>query len=1014
VPGNLTLRVAGDLSLMRNLSDGFVLQRAASLAEFFGTQGATPNWRDTLMLQPGASWSYRLVAGADLGSADGLAVSGGAAGTLTVGAGAAVRTGTGNIRAAAGGDIRLTDAGSAIYTAGRPTDSNRYGSFDPFLVSRSFYAEYPVDGGDIDLAAGGDIVGAATPQFMSDWLVRTGSWDPADGVDSRDRPTAWGIAFDSPVVTGSANDRVQNLKFGFRQNVGALGGGSVRVRAGGDVRDLSAVLPTTAKPMGTVAGGVATENRRQVQGGGGLEVTAGGDIAGGVFYVDRGTARLSAAGAVTGGSQYTAGPVLALGDAEARVNAGAGLALGAALNPFAVTAPAYTDRRAYFTTYSGAASLSLETAAGNLELNNDSSVIRSAYLVFDAQSPAGRPVLGSLDEFRMLSLYPGSLSARALSGSLTVGGSFDLFPAAQGNLELLADGDIRFGRTASVVVNQSDTDPALLLSPETPAASLNDTVKRLDIFNQANTAFLHAAVPVHEGDAEPVLVASNRGDIVSDFPSLLVAAEPARVSAGRDLTGLGLEFQNLRPADISEVRAGRDIRFPVVRDRLTGQLDSGIDDLPIAAAGPGQLQVLAGRNVDLGTSAGIVTLGNLANPALPAAGASLSVWAGLAEPVDTKGFIDAYLAPAAAHGDALARYMRSATGNDTLSAEAALAEFKAWPETRQRELVLAVLFRELKLAGAAAARETDEAQRATAYRRGERAIRALFPGQGSGGDISLFFSKIQTLDGGDIGLLAPGGLLDVGLATAFSGRKTAADLGVVAQRDGGLGALARGDVRVNESRMFTLAGGDITVWSERGDIDAGRGAKASLAAPPPVYGFDAKGNLVVTFPPLVSGSGIRAQSGFSGTAVETGSAGTNPLAGLFEPERKPGRFGDVTLVAPRGVVNAGEAGIGGGNVAVAATAIFGLGNIQATGSLTGAPPPPVNFSAGLVAAGTLSAGANTAAQNVVKDELAAGTNQESARHFEPPPPPIRMLYVDLVGFGNCSVGDIRGGSTACQ
>ncbi|WP_157199714.1 filamentous haemagglutinin family protein, partial [Methylomonas koyamae] len=66
---------------------------------------------------------------------------------------------------------------------------------------------------------------------------------------------------------------------------------------------------------------------------------------------------------------------------------------------------------------------------------------------------------------------------------------------------------------------------------------------------------------------------------------------------------------------------------------------------------------------------------------------------------------------------------------------------------------------------------------------------------------------------------------------------------------------------------------------------------------------DANGNLVVVFPATVSGSGIRAQSGFNAN-----------------------RIGNVTLAAPKGVVDAGEAGIGGQNVTIAATAVIGASN----------------------------------------------------------------------------------------
>ena len=65
---------------------------------------------------------------------------------------------------------------------------------------------------------------------------------------------------------------------------------------------------------------------------------------------------------------------------------------------------------------------------------------------------------------------------------------------------------------------------------------------------------------------------------------------------------------------------------------------------------------------------------------------------------------------------------------------------------------------------------------------------------------------------------------------------------------------------------------------------------------------------------MVSGSGIR-------TAATT--IGREP--------------GDVVLAAPRGIVDAGEAGIGGNNVTIAANAIIGASNIDVSGVASGLP-----------------------------------------------------------------------------
>ena len=115
--------------------------------------------------------------------------------------------------------------------------------------------------------------------------------------------------------------------------------------------------------------------------------------------------------------------------------------------------------------------------------------------------------------------------------------------------------------------------------------------------------------------------------------------------------------------------------------------------------------------------------------------------------------------------------------------------------------------------------------------------------------------------------------------------------------------------------MFAADGGDILVWATRGDIDAGRGAKTAISAPPPKITFDPQtGAPIIEFPAAFTGSGIQTIATTEG--------------------RKPG---DVDLFAPRGVVNAGDAGIVAGNLTIAATAVLGADNIQVSGVAVGVP-----------------------------------------------------------------------------
>jgi hypothetical protein len=97
---------------------------------------------------------------------------------------------------------------------------------------------------------------------------------------------------------------------------------------------------------------------------------------------------------------------------------------------------------------------------------------------------------------------------------------------------------------------------------------------------------------------------------------------------------------------------------------------------------------------------------------------------------------------------------------------------------------------------------------------------------------------------------------------------------VVTVAGGDILAVVRDNFEVNQSRVFTLARGDILMWASDGNVDAGRGAKTVSGAPAPVLRLDANGNLVLD----TSGS-------FSGSGIAT--LDENSAVGLFAPRQVP-------------------------------------------------------------------------------------------------------------------------------
>lgn len=952
-PGVLSLDAAGTLAIEGRLSDGF---KDNSQGLDLGN-GQFVVIQD--QLQPGSAWSYRLAAGKDVRIANDTQV----------------RTGAGYIEVTAGRDVVLGNAGSALYTMGRPDDNQRYGTLQPGAVAHLFFGEYPVDGGDIHIKAGRDVIGAVSDQFFDGWLTRMGDWT-AESAGAGGMPTAWAIALGGP--DGDSQGR-------FRQNIGALGGGNVTVDAARDVRELSIMVPTTGKPVGAPASSGNEHdyrflsNRLRVGGGGNIVVSAGNDIVGGTYYTGKGTADLMATGSIRHSEASGQAVLLGLGDSRFNLGAGDRIELGAAINPTVIGNR--KSRNAFFT-YSPDSALSLSALAGDITLRNDG--IGMVDAVNALRSEEDQLLLPGVSA-HALGIYPASLRAMALQGNLMIERSLTAYPSARGSLNLLAGGDIVTGKTGdSVFVTLSDADPALLPNIQYPANNWNDAYQRLQAFGDPE--YIHAAQPVHEIDRDPAVIATN-GSLRADDPLIFTLPKALNAMAGRDIRDVSFNLQHPSFAQ-SRLRAGRDLRYATPRNTF-GNIVNTIGQ--ISLAGPGQLFISAGRNVDLGSMQGIFTTGNLSNSALPEPGASISILAGMGENGPRfEAFAQKHDPEAKDNAKLLTQFMRDITGNPELTHQDAVTAYQELNGEQREVFLLDILFSNIRETAAKAANSGS----LTDYRSGYRAIDTMFPGaQGRNssyaGDLRLYYSKISTLAGGDINLLAPGGSVDVGLASAFTGSKSASDLGIVAQGEGSVNGLVNRHIMVNQSRIFALDGGNITLWSSNGNIDAGRGAKAALSVSPPQVTFDKQGNLKVVYPPAVSGSGIRTAR----SSVD-----------------KPG---DVYLAAPRGIVDASDAGIGGNNITIAASAIVNAANIDLGGTASGftssgamLQTPSYSTSA---AAGAIANSLMQTAEDAVNNDVNQTYPKDGQGDLRSTP-----LKVDILGFGECSLEDVKQGTDGCS
>lgn len=1007
-PGVLTLRAAGDL----NIGSPTAANRSSPGALSDGFLTATTTSTTVAVVRPGPSWSYRLVAGADQTGADPLALralddlpEGGdfrlANGTYspTAPQTRVVRTGSGDIDIAAAQDFILGNAASVVYTAGEPSGGVK---LSPLGMTR----EYPDGGGDVRVRAGRDARGVEGNQLISNWLFRAGNASTATG---------WTVVYER-----------------FQQGIGALGGGDVWLSAGRNIDNLSAVVPSIGRQVG---GTTRAASEVEVVGGGDLSVEAGNDIASGVYYVGKGAAVIRAGGALESNRTSSSGPihtVLALGDGTFDVQARGDLDLETVFNPTIgpqSTANGNFTSFSFFFTYASDSAVSLRSTAGDVVFENGFDKLKSVVTGVN---------WSTLNVSDMLGVYAPTLKAYALGGNVQFNGShLWLYPAPKGNLEVFAAGNVGFGAGLQMIM--SDFDPDDLPNEAAPVNSVGGVA---GVF-RGNA---HSATPVHGlagqpdgyADRAPVHIVANAGDVAMDGSDLqdgqiwLMLPKAVRIVAGRDIRDLRMDIQHVDAGDVSTLIAGRDLVYSTSR---TAEGSLSLNRRSIKTDGPGRLEVLTGRNVDFATSDGI-SPNDKPNGALPDGGTSVTVLAGATAPA-IEAFIEAYPAYfvaddlagrfrsavagiaggmpsdnatalavyrdldeerqgqvmsvlglperyagsfAGADGedgyftdvlalqDRIADFTRSYTG-ETLNDAEALRRFSAMDVNLQRQFVVQSFFNELKWSGRVEARTGNNE-----YPLGFVAVRTLFPGDDYAGDISMVLSTIRTTENGDIVLLAPGGRINAGLSTppaSLGDGKSAAELGVVSIGTGTVQVFADDDIQVEESRIFTGDGGDIIAWSSNGDVDAGRGSKAALSVPPPTITFDDQGNVVINYPPSLTGSGIRAFAS---------SEGTTP--------------GDVDLFAPRGVVNAGDAGIGGGNITLGATAILGADNIDVGGVSVGVPVADTgSLAAGLTGISNLSSSVSKMAEQSASDlggeESLSGGGQS-----------LGFLSVDILGFGD--------------
>jgi filamentous hemagglutinin family protein len=1043
-----------------------------------------------------------------------------------------VRTGTGDIAIHAGRDVQLCNQFATIYTAGvalpKPTTVFTTNDFAlPVLNVRSI-AQPPTTGGGVDLGsaqqiyqpswamAGGNVTIAAqanighytlvdgvltvdaSRQTPTNWLYRRGYVNANTGLFANDG----GIAVDPllPAFPGNINDKATSTTWwidysNFFEGVGALGGGNVTLKAGHDIVNVDAVAPTNARMPGRIANpdygvvagaaqylNVAPDAAKLLElGGGDVSVTAGRNIDGGVYYVERGQGMLFAGGSITTNEARSPSlgildgskaldpltwlpTTLFVGKSSFDVSAFGDVLLGPVSNPFLL--PQGNNNKywykTYFNTYAADAGLSVASYGGSVTFRNEinpggasAGSILGAWFsrqdLFNGDASANnasyfqpwlRLAEADLGNFgSMFSLAPPNLRGTSFAGAVNLVGSVTLFPSATGTLELAAgtdivglqktgSGTITVNKTPTQVqvwtastVNVSDASPASIPGIATPLAYQSESTigrdpkqaiqSNVDVLQAVHLALgetgsssgvagtsevkqaLHATGLLHTGDLNPVRLYALGGDITG---LTLFSPKQTQIVAKRDITDIAFYLQNISATDVSLVSAGRDI-IPfnenadvraMANNIALGNIVGGTAVRTVAGNstnalagdiqinGPGVMEVLGGRNIDLGTGAnfidgtgvGITSIGNTRNPNLPFDGADLIAMAGLSavggngpafglaqSTMDMAAFISQAIKSEADVADsAYLKKLRKAGWTGT---------FAGLTKEQQAIVGMEKFYATLREAGSTGGKTGN-------YDVGYAAVKALFGDTKPAGEIFTRAREIRTSSGGSISLGVSGG--GITMASDIFGNPLTPP-GIVTEFGGSISTFTDGNVDIGQARIFTLRGGDIVMWSSNGNIAAGSAPRTVVTAPPTRVVLDVTSASVQTdLGGLATGGGIGVLAAVEGV-----------------------KAGNVGIYAPKGYVDAGDAGIRStGNTDIGARQVLNAANISSAGTTSGASvSAPAAPSVSTV---TSASNANAASSSTAVKPGDAQKAADAAKVDETP----SLITVEVIGYGGDS------------
>ncbi|MGF6312177.1 filamentous hemagglutinin family protein [Bradyrhizobium sp. i1.8.4] len=893
------------------------------------------------------------------------------------------------------------------------------------------------------------VAGASTGQMWSDWYIHYGL---SNGTST---PFAACAAAGSVACQTAAWINYAT----FFQGFGALGGGNISLSAGADIIDVGASLPetlvvsggfTAANPprityygggnLRVTAGGDLLSSDFLVGRGAGLIRVGGSAQATTSNPLNQGLPTL---GVTNDGSSitgtYALPLLLAVQDGFISLVARDSVTLGSVYDPASLPLNAGVQSNVqrylpgvsadpknsgnfswsnYFTSYGPGSGISLTSMTGDVTGPTISAAGSpapiSGLFTHNGSFTSGTQKLGGFADASTVGLLlPATFDLAALSGDVALSTTdvSTLLPSTTGTVNLVAAGSIKLGAGLAM----PDLDPSI--ARYIGSTAIDSTTLVSNSINPLGLSWATLTRALHADDPDPAIIAAGKDiyavniDGGGSLATTVTLIKPVRIEAGNNIyagiapsgdvsttsngtpmANLSFNFigQNNNAADITSIAAGNDLvgGSYLLYGPGTFVLQAGHDLGPFSASdSPPNTTTRGIATIGNGSAlGGAFTVSNPLKPYLPSQGAELDLLFGVKPGINYAAAIADYVDPARA-GTGGIDFLTDIAAVLGQSRDQAWATFQGLSPARQQLLVNRALLDFLIQVG------KDYKNSASPYfgqyARAYTAISTLFPaGYGytdnslsvdgraapkiATGKLNVSASVLETQMSGDVNILGPGGGITVGHNSLDT--LTPSQEGILTLGGGTIRAFADDSILVNQSRIMTQQGGDIGLFTANGDISAGAGPKTYVSSPALSEICTVGGYCYINPQGLVTGAGIAA------------------LVTL--PGQDPTKS-NVTLVAPRGTIDLGAAGVRGNDVTLVALVVLNAFNVQATGTVTGLAFTPTPST-------TLAAVTNNAT---------AATQQAGQPAPNKPNDQPSIVIVEVLGYGGSGGDDAAPGSS---